>query len=137
MKGDWNMSDVARKLLSSEDLKGLYRVTNPKLSPRPQLYIVSRNNPSDDWVVESSHRLMGYRACQTHLQSRVRQYEGRLQWPNCCELGIGIFIGDKLDRVLTAKDRGYTEKTQIPVTKPLDDILGAVCLNRGDVGLDE
>lgn len=131
------MPEVTRKLLSSEDLKELYRVTAPKLSPRPQLYIVFRKSKGKDWVIENKHLLMGYRACQTHLQSRVRQYEGRSEWPNSCDLGIGIFNGAKLDRVLVAEDRGYTEKKSAPFTKPLDDILGAIDLNRGDVGLDE
>lgn len=123
---------VERKLLSSDDLKELYRVTGPNVNPRPKLFMVVRESDESDWRVESRHSLRGYRACKINLNARVRQYEGNGLWPNQCDLGIGIFEGDTLIRVLKAVDLGNRLVKDKPVTLPLDDILSAVGKKRSD-----
>lgn len=40
-----------RRLLDREELNKLYELTNPQLSPKPQLHIVIRNHDSE-WRVE-------------------------------------------------------------------------------------
>jgi hypothetical protein len=123
---------VERRLLSSDDLKELYRVTGP-INPKPKLYMVIRYSSAESWAIESKHRLMGYRACKVNLGARVRQYEEKQIWPEKCKLGIGIFEGDSLCRVLVASNYGYNKVKDIPTNLPLDDLLGAVGLTRKDI----
>ena len=126
------MSVGKRKLLSSRDLKKLYDITNPKLEEKPKLLMVIRPS-GKDWTVESSHPLRGYRGCQTNLASRVRQYETKNIWPNQCDIGIGVFESEKLVKVLVATDRGFNQVEDPVPSLPLDDLLGAIGLTRGDI----
>lgn len=127
------MAAVKRKLLSGDDLKELYRITNPKMDEKPHLYMVIRAN-GEDWQVESSHPLRGYRACQSNLESRVRQYESKDIWPDQCDLGIGVFEGEGIVRVLIAGHRGYKPMPESQPSLPLDDILAAMGISRSDIG---
>lgn len=52
------MKKVERKLLSSDDLKELYRVSGP-INPKPKLYMVIRNSNTESWAIESKHGLYG------------------------------------------------------------------------------
>lgn len=72
-------------------------------------------------------------ACEIHLSARVRQYEEKLIWPKKCELGIGIFEGDTLCRVLLALNNGCKKIKESPTTLPLDDLLDSVGLTRNDI----
>jgi len=126
------MSRTQRKLLNGNDLKSLYRLTNPKLAEKPQLLMVIRRT-GEDWTVENTHLLRGYRGCQTNLESRVRQYESNGYWPAQCDLGIGIFENEQLTQVLTATDLGRKPVQEHQPTLPLDNILGAMGLTRSDV----
>ncbi|BFM18908.1 hypothetical protein R50073_50910 (plasmid) [Maricurvus nonylphenolicus] len=126
------MSSSKRKLLGSSDLKRLYEITNPKLSPKPKLLLVVRELDKE-WSIESNHSLRGYRGCQTNLAARVRQYESRNMWPGHVELGIGIFENEQLVDVLKAVDLGYKPDDTPKSTLPLDDMLGAMGLTRNDI----
>ncbi|MGB0893807.1 MAG: hypothetical protein ACPGUD_05315 [Parashewanella sp.] len=126
------MVATKRRLLNSDDLKTLYRVTDPKWTEKPRLFIVIRPQ-GGDWSVENTHLLRGYRACQSNLESRVRQYELKNIWPNQCDLGIGVFENESLINVLIAADLGYKAVKDHTPSLPLDDILGAIGLTRKDV----
>lgn len=126
------MSDL-RVLLSTEDLKELYRLTNPKQPVKPKLLLVGRPT-GGTWTTLGRHALRGYRACQSHLASRVRQYERSGHWPHDCEVGIGVFQADQLVKVLRAVDRGITKPAQTVTTTPLDDILHSMGTTRKDIG---
>lgn len=126
------MTEVKKKLLNNDDLKTLYRITNPKLENKPNLMMVIR--PKDkEWEIENSYLLRGYRACQNHLDSLVRKYETQGTWPTQCDLGIGLFEKEKLIKVLIATDLGCRPIKESPSSLPLDDILGAIGLTRNDI----
>lgn len=126
------MTEVKKRLLSSDDLVTLYRVTNPKLAEKPILQMVIRPS-GQDWEIENPYKLRGYRACNGHLESLVRQYESKGTWPTQCDLGIGLFENDKLVQVLTAIDLGYRPVKKVEPSLPLDDILNAIGLSRNDI----
>jgi hypothetical protein len=126
------MSRNQRKLLNSSDLRALYKVTNPKLTEKPNLLMVIRR-VGEDWAVENTHSLRGYRGCQTNLESRVRQYESSGHWPTHCDIGIGIFESEQLTQVLMAIDLGCKSVQEHQPTLPLDNILGSMGLTRSDV----
>lgn len=126
------MSSTNRRLLNSGDLKELYKITNPKLEEKLILRMVIRT-AGKDWSIENPHLLRGYRACQSNLESRVKQYESKDLWPDQCEIGIGIFENEKLVRVLLATKLGYRSVQEPASTTPLDDILGAIGLTRNDI----
>jgi hypothetical protein len=131
------MRRVERKLLSSDDLKELYRVTGPKIKPEQKLYMVIRRSNTESWTIESKHQLKGYRACKINLGARVRQYEEKLIWPEKCELGIGVFEGEALCRILVASDNGYKKVKESPISLPLDGLLSMTGLTRKDIKVDQ
>ena len=126
------MSKQERRLLDREELNKLFELTNPQLSPKPQMHIVIRN-PDSEWRVEDSHFLRGYRACKRSLASKVSIYESNGAWPNQCEIGIGIFKDDIVISVLVAKNLGVMPVHSNTTSLPLDDILNAVGLTRSEV----
>ncbi|MBE0420556.1 hypothetical protein EI165_10530 [Pseudoalteromonas nigrifaciens] len=126
------MAGYERKLLDRDDLTKLYELTNPKLNPKPTLHTVI-SYQSNEWVIEDSHLLRGYRASKGSLAIKVRKYEAKNAWPDSCRLGIGVFEGDKLIHVLIAKNLGVKPLVQANSSLPLDDVLGAIGLSRSDV----
>lgn len=126
------MIEQERRLLDRNDLNKLYELTNPKLSPKPTLHTVV-SYYENEWKIEDSHLLRGYRACNRTLESKVRRYEAKGAWPTQCQLGIGLFENDKLIHVLIAKDLGVKPSSQVKTNLPLDDILSAIGLSRNDV----
>ncbi|MDI4652659.1 MULTISPECIES: hypothetical protein [Pseudoalteromonas] len=126
------MAGYERKLLDEDDLTKLYELTNPKLNPKPTLHTVI-SYQSNQWQIEDSHQLRGYRASKGSLAMKVRKYEAKKAWPDSCQLGIGVFEDDKLIHVLIAKNLGVKPERQIKASLPLDDILGSIGLSRKDV----
>ena len=119
------MPGYERRLLDKDDLTKLYELTNPKLSPKPKLHTVI-SYQSNEWVIEDSHQLRGYRACKGSLAMKVRKYEEKNAWPSSCRLGIGVFEDDKLTNVLIAKNLGRNPIAEAKASLPLDDVLGAI-----------
>jgi len=126
------MTGKERRLMDKEDLNKLYELTNPKLSPKPKLFIVINHNGSN-WEIEDSHILRGYRACKRSLESKVRRYESRMFWPSQCQIGIGYFEQEQLIGVLIAKNLGFKPVEEVQPTLPLDDALEAIGLSRREV----
>jgi hypothetical protein len=126
------MTEVKKKLLNSDDLKTLYRITNPKLENKPNLMMVIRYKDKE-WEIQNPYLLRGYRACQNNLESLVKNYVSQGIWPTQCDLGIGVFENEKLIKVLIVTDLGYRQVKQSPPSLPLDDILGAIGLTRNDI----
>jgi hypothetical protein len=94
------------KLLSTEDLNELYRVTGPDDRDKYTLYMMKRELGEDDWQVEFDHQLRGYNGCKGNLEQRVRQYGEKGLWPDQTSIGIGIHSDGELLRVLEAKKLG-------------------------------
>lgn len=126
------MAEYERRLLDKDDLTRLYELTNPKLNPKPTLHTVI-SYQSNEWVIEDSHQLRGYRASKSSLAMKVRKYEAKNAWPSSCRLGVGVFEGDKLIHVLIAKNLGRKPIAEAKASLPLDDVLGAIGLSRSDV----
>ncbi|MBB1294656.1 MULTISPECIES: hypothetical protein [unclassified Pseudoalteromonas] len=126
------MAEYERRLLDKDDLTKLYELTNPKLNPKPTLHTVI-SYQSNEWVIEDSHQLRGYRASKASLAMKVRKYEAKKAWPSSCRLGIGVFEADKLIHVLIAKNLGKKPIAEAKASLPLDDVLGAIGLSRSDV----
>lgn len=126
------MSKTKRKLLSSNDLTVLYKLTNPKIVDKPNLHVVIRTHDGE-WSIEDSHILRGYAGCQRSLEYKVDRYESRNLWPSQYELGIGVYINGKLGQVLVAKNLGHNPVSNQSSSLPLDDILGVVGLTRDDI----
>lgn len=120
-----------RVLLSTEDLKELYKLTNPKLPNKPRLNLVKREKLKD-WSEENTFSMRGYRACQSYLASCVKKYESQGLWPQTIELGIGVYESDTLSKVLMAVDRGFIKDQEQP-KRPLDVLLESVHLTRKDL----
>ena len=126
------MAEYERRLLDKDDLTKLYELTNPKLNPKPILHTVI-SYQSNEWVIEDSHQLRGYRASKGSLAMKVRKYEAKNAWPSSCRLGIGVFEGDKLIHVLIAKNLGEKPISEEKATLPLDDVLSAISSSRSKV----
>ncbi|MBZ9612325.1 hypothetical protein [Rheinheimera maricola] len=126
------MSKTKRKLLSSNDLTMLYKLTNPKIVDKPILHVVIR--PHDgEWSIEDSHILRGYAGCQRSLEDKVDRYDSRNLWPSQCELGIGVYVNGNLSQVLVAKNLGHNSVSNQASSLPLDDILSVLGLTRNDI----
>lgn len=93
------------KLLSSDDLKELYRVTGPEEKFLCTLYMMIRHE-GGDWEIEFDHPLRGYKGTIGNLEQRTRQYSQKSLWPEKVSLGVGIYQDGKLVRVLEAKNLG-------------------------------
>ena len=123
------MAEYERRLLDKDDLTKLYELTNPKLNPKPILHTVI-SHQSNEWVIEDSHQLRGYRASKGSLAMKVRKYEAKDAWPSSCRLDIGVFEGDKLVNVLIAKNLGMKPVPNSNASLPLDDVLSAISSSR-------
>lgn len=120
------------KLLGSNDLTVLYKLTNPKIVDKPNLHVVIRSHDGE-WSIEDSHILRGYAGSQRSLEYKVDRYESINLWPNQCELGIGVYLNGNLSQVLLAKNLGRKLVSNQSSSLPLDDILGVVGLTRDDI----
>lgn len=99
------MADYERRLLDKDALTKLYELTNPKLNTKPTLHTVISYH-LNEWAIEDSHHLRGYRASKGSLAMKVRKYEAKKAWPGLCRLGIVVFEDDKLINVLIAENLG-------------------------------
>lgn len=104
-------------------------MTNPKLNTKPTLHTVI-SYQSNEWVIEDSHQLRGYRASKGSLAMKVRKYEAKKAWPGSCRLGIGVFEDDKLINVLIAKNLGMKPVPHSNTSLPLDNVLSAISSSR-------
>jgi hypothetical protein len=130
------MQKRKRLLLSSVDLKQLYFLTGPSLSPSTQLRIIIREK-GKKWFLHKDHMqpLKGYRSAKAGLENGVNHLEQNSLWPEYFDIGIGVIESKTITNALIAINRGSTIKEDYKNGTPLDWILDGIGKTRADFDL--